>query len=155
MMLSSSLPLAFAHRNALFYKFRARSLPYFANFLSPQRLILHISRPPIALFCKFSFAATPYFTNFAPTHCLILQVFVRQNALFYIFRASSLPYFTSFRPSERLILHISRSLIALFYKFSNKKTVPVLGGNRWDRGRKKVFRRVLMGIGRKEMAGLC
>ena len=56
--------------------------------------------------------------------------FARQNALFYIFRASSLPYFTSFIPSERLILHISRSLIALFYKFSNKKTVPVLGGNR-------------------------
>jgi len=100
------------------------SLPYFASFLSPQRLILHISRLLTALFYKFSPARTPYFTYFALVHCLILQVFARQNALFYIFRASSLPYFTSFLPSERLILHISRSLIALFYKFSNKKRFP-------------------------------
>ena len=98
---SSSLPLAFAHRNALFYKFRARSLPYFTNFRPPKRLILHISRPPIALFYKFSPARTPYFTYFAPSHCLILQVFARQNALFYIFRARSLPYFTSFPIKKR------------------------------------------------------
>ena len=75
MMLSSSLPLAFARRNALFYKFRARSLPYFTSFRPPERLILHISRLLTALFYNFSPARTPYFTYFALAHCLILQVF--------------------------------------------------------------------------------